>query len=176
MLRALVLGGLLACSVLFVGYVAASEGLDGPCGFHLNDPEGSSVSNDIALWPPGGAKCVTEYPDGRVRTETFPRDSYWFAALAFALAPLIFWARWLRGTSPADWSKPWQRHILAVAEVVLTLLAAGFAAFALLFFFILVWLVPPMGPICAALAGFSWRWAKDLRSTPPIDAADASAS
>jgi hypothetical protein len=160
--RALVVSGLLACTVLFVGYVAASSGLDGPCAYDFSLPEGSSVSTDVAAWPPGAVKCVTEFSGGRVRTETFPRDGYWVAALAVGLVPLALWAMWFRGRSVADWTEPWQRRVLAAAEVAFTLIAAAFTAFALLFF-LLLWMVPPMGPICAALAWVFWRWARELR-------------
>ncbi len=104
-----------------------------------------------------------EFRGGRVRTETFPRDGYWLAALGVGLVPLALWAMWFRGRSPADWTKPWQRQALAAAEVALTLIAAGFTAFALLFF-LLLWMVPPMGAICAALAWVSWQWARELRA------------
>ncbi len=174
MFRAFVVGGLLAGFVLLVGYFARGGGLDGPCISRLDEPplpEGSSVSSELAAWPPGAVKCVTEFPSGRIRMETFPRDGYWVAATALGLVPLALWALLFRSTSPAEWTRPWQRKGLAAARVALTLVAAGFAAFALLFF-ILVWIIPPLGPICAGLAWLFWQWAKDLRG--PILTSDAS--
>lgn len=105
MFRALGISGLLACSVLFVGYIAASSSLDGPCAYD-SLPEASSVSTDVAAWPPGAVKCVTELPGGEVRTETFPRGGYWIAALGVGVVPLALWAMWFRGRSVADWTRP----------------------------------------------------------------------
>ena len=167
-LRALVVGGLLAWFVLFIGYLAPGDGLDGPCSYGLAEPplpEATSISTDVAWWPPGAVKCVTEFPSGQIREETFPRDGYWVAALAVGLVPVLLWALWLRGASPGDWTRPWQRGLLGLARIGLPLVAAGFAAFALLFF-ALLWLVPPMGPICALLAWLFWRWDRDMRVRP----------
>jgi len=168
LLRAAVFGGLLAWFVLFIGYLAPGAGLDGPCLYYLAEPplpEGTSISTDVAWWPPGAVKCVTELPSGRIREETFPRDGYWVAAFGVGLVPLLVWALWLRGTSPRDWTRPWQRVALSVAGVALPIFAAGFAAFSRLFF-ALLWVAPPMGPICAMLAWLFWRWDRDLRPHP----------
>jgi len=146
LLRAAVFGGLLAWFVLFIGYLAPGAGLDGPCLYYLAEPplqEGTSISTDVAWWPPGAVKCVTELPSGRIREETFPRDGYWVAAFGVGLVPLLVWALWLRGTSPRDWTRPWQRVALSVAGVALPIFAAGFAAFSRLFF-ALLWVAPPM--------------------------------
>ena len=169
LLRALVVGGLLAWFVLFAGYFSQGSGLDGPCSFDSAEPslpEGTSISTDVAWWPPGAVECVTELPGGRVREETFPRDGYWVAAFGLGLVPVLMWALWLRGTTPRGWTRPWQRAAMSVARVALPIVAAGFAASSLLFF-VLLWIVPPMGPICALLAWLFWRWDRDLRRQSP---------
>ncbi len=167
MYRALAVAAMLAGFVLFVGYAGATNGLDGPCDFRFSDPEGSGISTDYTWWPPGAVKCVTELPNGSTRTETFPRDGYWYVAVVAGSIPLALWGFWLRGRSPSSWTQPWQRRLLRLTAAGLRLTAIGFGL-AAIGFFTLLWLIPPMGPILAFLAWWLWRWGAELM-VPAID-------
>jgi hypothetical protein len=160
--RALLVAAMVAGFVLFVGYSAARNGLDGPCDFRASDPEGSGISSGYTWWPPGAVKCVTELPDGSTRTETFPRDGYWYVAAVAGIIPLALWRFWLRGRSPASWTQPWQRRLLRLIAVGLRLTAIGLGLTALGFFALLL-VIPPMGPILAVLSWWLWRWSKELK-------------
>lgn len=58
---ALIVYGVALVGVQFFG----TQGLDGPCDFAARDPEGSTLSSHIDLWPPGYS-CVSHGPDGAV--------------------------------------------------------------------------------------------------------------